>query len=295
MKNFETYFKKGNRIKALLVFGVFFLISFSSDAGAIRDINKAVERVQSIQRPFQFAVLGDSRDGDKVYAGLLKRILARKPDFVIHLGDMVPAAHQKNWDVFFKISKPITVPFFPVVGNHDVNSGNPGEMLYQNQFFLPEGKTYYAFRAGEVLFVFLDSEKVRCRIAKEQRLWLGHVLASSNEKMKLVFIHRPLFVPLDSLKMGRTMDKYSHERDDLHRLFLKNKVRAVFEADDHRYDRGIEDGILYVITGGGGAPLYTNQRRGGFFHYLWISVQKGKIEGEVADMIGGIRDRFVIE
>jgi hypothetical protein len=39
-------------------------------------------------------------------------------------------------------------------------------------------------------------------------------------------------------------------RDELHQLFLRNKVKAVFEADDHRYDRREEDGILYLIFGG---------------------------------------------
>jgi len=91
------------------------------------------------------------------------------------------------------------------------------------------------------------------------------------------------------------MDKYPIERDDLHWLFLKNKVRAVFEADDHRYDRREQDGILYLISGGGGAPLTSLKEKGGFFHYVWISAQKEKIEGEVVDLEGQIKDSFVIE
>jgi hypothetical protein len=91
------------------------------------------------------------------------------------------------------------------------------------------------------------------------------------------------------------MDKYPVERDDLHRLFVRSKVNAVFEADDHRYDRREEDGILYLISGGGGAPLYTTEKRGGYFHYLWISVEKEKIEGKVVTLEGKVQDRFVIE
>jgi hypothetical protein len=59
-------------------------------------------------------------------------------------------------------------------------------------------------------------------------------------------------------------DSRDGEREDLHRLFLRDKVRAVFEADDHRYDRGLEDGILYLISGGGGAPLSAVKERGIF-------------------------------
>ena len=148
MENFENYFKKEKWIKALLFFGVVFLISFSSYAGSIREVSQSIKKVQSIQPPFQFAMIGDSRDGEKVYTQLMKRILERKPDFLIHLGDMIPKPHEKEWQAFFEISKPITLPFFPVVGNHDVGTESSGDEIYRKQFFLPEGKTYYAFRAG---------------------------------------------------------------------------------------------------------------------------------------------------
>jgi hypothetical protein len=294
MKNFENYFKKEKWIKSLLLFGAVFLISFSSDTGSIREVSQGIEKVQSIEPPFQFAMVGDSRDGEKVYAQLMKRILERKPHFLIHLGDMIPHPSEKEWQKFFEISKPITLPFFPVVGNHDVGARSSGDEVYRKQFFLPEGRTYYAFRAGGVFFVILDSEKGRGRLTKEQVSWLEDILSSSKEIFKLVFIHRPLFLPTDSLKAGRALDKYPLERDDLHRLFLRKKVKAVFEADDHRYDRREEDGILYLISGGGGAPLASVKERGGYFHYVWISVQKGKIEGEAVDLEGRIQDRFMI-
>ena len=76
----------------------------------------------------------------------------------------------------------------------------------------------------------------------------------------MVLIHRPLFPPKDSLKMGRAMDKYPLERDDLHQLFLKVKVKGVFAGDGHRYDRSEKDGILYLIYGGGGAPSLPLKR-----------------------------------
>jgi Calcineurin-like phosphoesterase len=156
MKNFENYFKKEKWIKFLLFFGAVFLISFSSDADSIREVSQGIEKVQSIEPPFQFAMVGDSRDGEKVYAQLMKRILERKPHFLIHLGDMIPHPGEKEWQKFFEISKPITLPFFPVAGNHDVGAGSSGDEVYRKQFFLPGGKTYYAFRAGGVFFVILD-------------------------------------------------------------------------------------------------------------------------------------------
>ena len=143
--------------------------------------------------------------------------------------------------------------------------------------------------------MILDSEKGKGKIVDEQWSWLEDILSSSNEKFKLVFIHRPLFLPMDSFKTGRAMDKYPVERDRLHQLFMKTGVKAVFAGDDHRYDRTERSDILYIITGGGGAPIYAFKDSGGYFHFVWVSVLWGRMEGEVVDLDGQIQDRFVIE
>jgi predicted phosphodiesterase len=295
MKNFSNFFKKEKWTKGLALSFLLFLIPFVSSAASIREVSQNIERVKSIQPPFQFALIGDSRDGEKVYRQLIQRILERKPNFIIHLGDMITRPGEKEWKEFFQISKPIDIPFFSVAGNHDVGDTLRGEQIYQKQFTLPEGKTYYAFRAGGCLFVILDSEKGKGKIVNEQGSWLEDILSSSNEKFKFIFIHRPLFLPMDSLKTGRAMDKYPIERDRLHQLFMKTGVKTVFAGDDHRYDRTERNNILYIITGGGGAPIYTFKENGGYFHYVWVSVEGGKMEGEVVDLDGVIQDRFAIE
>ncbi len=293
MKNFLNYFKK--EIWVILLLSCLFLLPAVVHAGSIKDVNQSVKQVQSIERPFQFAVIGDNRDGEKVYTQLMKDIVERRPHFIINLGDMIPHPHEKEWQTFFEISKQMNLPFFPTVGNHDVGTTTRGVEIYRKQFSLPAGKTYYAFRAGKILFVILDSEEGKGRIIKEQRTWLEDTLGSSQETFKFVFIHRPLFLPKNSLKTGHALDKYPLERDDLHHLFLKTGVKAVFEGDDHRYDRREKDGILYLISGGGGAPLTAFKESGGYFHYVWISVHKEKVEGEVIDLEGQVQDRFVIE
>ena len=287
--------RRARGIKELTFFLLIFLIPYPSHAGSIRDLSQSVERVKSIESPVQFAVLGDSRDGKRVYTQLIQRILERKPHFIIHLGDMISNPSEEEWEEFFEISKAIDIPFFPVIGNHEVAGNMVGEEIYRKQFMLPEGKTYYAFRTGNSLFVILDSEKGKRKIIDEQYAWLKDILSFSNTSLKMVFIHRPLFVPADSLKLGNAMDKDPSARDDLHRLFTKTRVKAVFQGDDHRYDHMEKDQILYIISGGGGAPIYAFKDRGGFFHYVWISIQKGKLEGEVVDLEGQVQDRFSIE
>ncbi len=263
MKNFRNYFKKERSRSWLILFLPFLLFAFDSYAGSIREVSQNIERVKAVISPLQFAVLGDSRDGEKVYTRLVEKILERKPDFIIHLGDMISKPDGKEWRQFFDLSRPITVPFFPVAGNHDVGISSRGEEMYRKQFLLPEGKAYYSFRAGQGFFIILDSEKGK-----------GGA---------------------DSFKKGGGMDKYPSDRDQLHQLFAKAKMNAVFAGDDHRYDRREKDGILYIITGGGGAPLHPFKERGGYFHYVWVSVQADRIEGEVVDLEGEVRDQFIIK
>jgi hypothetical protein len=279
----------------LLLFLFLFFYSLSSYAGSIREVSQNITKVKSLEPSYRFAVLGDSRDGDKTYQRLIRHILQRRPDFIIHVGDMISQPGEKEWKNFFEISKEIDISFFPVVGNHEVAGTSRGEEIFRKQFQLPERKTYYSFQAGEGLFVVLNSERGKGRIIDDQWTWLKSVLSSSKERFKMVFLHRPLFPPTDSLKWGRGMDRYPEERDNLHRLFLDTGVKTVFSGDDHRYDRREVSRILYLITGGGGSPIYAFEENGGYFHYVWMKVLKEKMEGEVIDLQGNLRDRFVIE
>ncbi len=295
LDKFQEDCMKRKLTKSLALLLILLAICSSVYAASIREVSQNVERVKSIEPPFQFAVLGDSRDGERVYTQLIQKILERKPHFVIHLGDMIAKPNAKEWQAFFEISRPIHLPFFPVIGNHETGNTRLGEEMYRKQFHLPERRTYYAFQAGGGLFVILDSEKGRGRIIDDQWLWLENLLSTSKERIKFLFLHRPLFPPPDSLKTGKAMDKYPSDRDELHRLFLRTGVTAVFAADDHRYDRREKDKILYLITGGGGAPIYALPDQGGYFHYVWISVERGRINVEVVDLEGQVQDRFVIE
>jgi hypothetical protein len=293
MKNLKKYFKERTIRSGLLLFLPVLIFAFNAHAESIREVTQHIERVSSLSLPFRFAVIGDSRDGEEVYTRFIQSIMKRRPDFIIHLGDMVPKPNAKEWRDFFDLSRPITVPFFPVAGNHDLGSTHRGRDIYQEQFLFPKGKTYYSFRAGKSLFVILDSEIGKGRISGDQLEWFKEIVGSSNSPFKWVFLHRPLFLPADSFKRGRGMDRYPSERDQLHRLFMKAKVNGVFAGDDHRYDRSEKDGILYIISGGGGAPLHLFT--GGYFHYIWVSVQPDQTEGEVVDLEGQVRDRFVIK
>lgn len=250
---------------------------------------------------FSFVVLGDNRAGDPacdaVYEKVLAAALTRKPDLMVNTGDQIDKpGNVEHWKRFGELSKDVSVPYFLTVGNHDAHVEVPGsEEVYKAHVDLPGNELYYSFVAGNALFAVLDSylKGEDKRITGEQFAWLDRTLTSAQQKHRFVFVHHPLFPEKGKGKHhGNSLDRYKEERDRLHALFVRHRVTAVFAGHEHLYLRKNVDGIPYITTGGGGAPLYAKDEDGGFHHYVRMTVDGDNVAGEVVDLNGKVRDRF---
>ena len=257
--------------------------------------------IEKLPPKFSFVVLGDNRAGDPacdaVYQKVIAQALARKPDFIVNTGDQIDKpGNLEHWKRFRELSQDVTVPYFLTVGNHDAHVDVAGsEETYKEQVDLPGKELYYSFVAGNALFVVLDSylKGEDRRITGEQYAWLEQVLAASKQRHTFIVVHHPLFPEKGKGKHhGNSLDRHPGDRDRLHTLFRKYGVTMVFNGHEHLYLRKDVDGIPYVTAGGGGAPLYADDLNGGFFHYIYLTVDGGKVSGEVVDVTGKVRDRF---
>src|SRR5207244_2743919 len=74
--------------------------------------------------PFTFAAVGDTGDGSRAAAALARRILAGRPAFLVHLGDMAyPGGSARDYAAeFFRPYGRLLrrVPLMPTPGNHDL-------------------------------------------------------------------------------------------------------------------------------------------------------------------------------
>ncbi len=209
---------------------------------------------------FTFAVVGDSGTGSKAQravAGLLERM---HPDLILHTGDVVyPKGDDADYDLkFFAPYRRIieSVPIFPSLGNHDVETENGAP--YLENFYLPRNNLedtgrYYSFDWGNAHFVALDSElyyEDEGGDPERQKAWLERDLGETRQPWKFVFFHRP---PYSSSEHGSDL----LVREDLEPILARHGVDVVFSGHDHDYERTVQiKGVTYVVTGGGGKDLY---------------------------------------
>lgn len=262
-----------------------------------QQIQQKLAALGKIPGAFCFIVVGDNRTGDEQYKRIVSMMMEQKPDFIVNTGDMIATPGRKEqWAKFWEMSKPVTVPYFLVAGNHDAHPKVPfSEKTYKEQVDLPGNELYYSFMAGNSLFVVLDSyiDDQEKKISGEQLAWLEGVLGKSAQKHKFVFLHHPLYTePGKGHHSGNSLDRYPQDRDKLEALFVRAKVDVVFAGHEHFYQRKTVDGITHVITGGGGAPMYLQDEDGGFYHFVRVVVDGDKVSAEVIDVNGKVRDRF---
>jgi 3',5'-cyclic AMP phosphodiesterase CpdA len=251
--------------------------------------------LEKIRGKFSFIVIGDNKDGYDIYSVLIKQAMEKKPDFIINTGDQIRhTGDLSGWKRFWELSTPVTVPYFITAGNHDEHHVKSAKM-FREQAGMGTSKSYYSFSVDDALFIVLDSEieGQKEEIEDEQYLWLRNLLDGSTNKHKFVVVHRPLYPDKGTgHHEGYSLDKFPKMRDRLQNLFVKNGVTAVFEGHVHLYSRKTINGVMHIITGGGGAQLYSDEKHGGFYHYIYVTVDGDKVVGEVVDINGMVRDRF---
>jgi hypothetical protein len=251
---------------------------------------------------FSFGVIGDFGIGTPAARANLRRLSAdRAVDLALTTGDNAQIYGTEDEYRRFVLG-PLrdliaTKPFWPSVGNHDYyNLQN-----YLRFFALPNGSLYYSFTYGGVLFLALDSNRFDAR----QRRWLRGELKGSSARCKVAYFHHPLW------SSGRGYRGHTRhlrrkrfipilERGGVD-LVLNGHVQNYERSKPLRSGRRSRRGVVYVVTGGGGARLsgfVTRRRpkwsaqRGVFFHRLRVRVEKRVFRGKAIDAAGNTRDRF---
>jgi 3',5'-cyclic AMP phosphodiesterase CpdA len=221
----------------------------------------------------RIAVLGDSGTGSPEQHALAARILADAPDAVLHTGDVAydsgtPDEVRCRYFVPYADLLP-TAPVYLALGNHDQVLDEGAALL--SSVRLPTNpvdgtERFYSVDAGPCHVLVLDTDR-SVDPGTPEGDWIDADLAASGARWKLVVLHPPIW------SSGRHGSD-SALRAALAPVFEARGVDVVLCGHDHHYERTYPmtgdapgdvasepeyadpAGVVYVVTGGGGADLY---------------------------------------
>lgn len=214
-------------------------------------------------RPFTFVAYGDNRSNPYAHAAIVGAIRRTPADLLVHTGDMVYDGSQTaDWREFFSIERELLRDrcMFPTIGNHEIAMPtSDGALRYARMFRVPAppdaAERWYTFRWSSVRFFMLDAHD---EFASAERAWLEKTLdAAKNEagvQLRIVILHHG---PYSSGLHGGNEALLLARVPDLLRGY---KVDLVLSGHDHIYERGDANGLRYIVSGGGGAPVYREYR-----------------------------------
>lgn len=252
---------------------------------------------------FTFGVIGDAEPGrfpwervfspgPRVFADQMAALDASSPDFVLQLGDFVSQGTPANYRAHVAwLDGRSGAPLLRCLGNHDRSrpNGAADKSLYDAVF----GPRDYFFDRGGWRFIALDSSDRGLTAA--QLSWLKTALAVPGRKV--IFTHVPPsyikhLKPLAEVgaletdaaefqaaadKSGEIQDFFTNYFEDgsaeFERLVSEGNVAAVYMGHIHAFWAADHRGTRYVISGGGGSPLYPlppGYPKKRFAHYLTV-------------------------
>lgn len=263
---------------------------------------------------FTFAVIGDTGKASPEQARVAERMAAVAPDFVLHTGDVL---YVDDDDAAFlgpyRALLP-RVPFWVAFGNHDIERAELWAGLFDRPQNGPRNRASeksFFFDFGDARVAVADSNGGSETFGRRLPSWLREVFTARPEaRWRFVVLHHPPYT------WGHH-PPHALGQQHLVPLFEELGVDVVFSGHDHNYQRTAplrggrparegERGVVYVVSGAGGARLYdvapretwpdalraANGERHSFTH---VVASSERLEVEQIDLDGTAIDRFTVE
>ena len=266
---------------------------------------------------YRVLVVGDVRSQPKVWGQVSQRMFEHEQDalFVIGTGDYpIDGREYQRWvDEFFAPGRNFLgrMPMWPAIGNHEVSGRHDDAATFEAAHFLslfdlPGNERWYRVEYPLISLLVLDTNS-RMAPGMAQYEWLRQQLRSARNRYTLVALHHQ---PITSgphgalLKDGTPKEWPLDEgRRFLVPLFEMYDVDLVLGGHDHLYERSTKDGVTYIVTGGGGAPLDKidsvpnpyQQVAVSTHHYVGLDIDAQAITLTAIDRNGAVIDSLRLE
>jgi len=227
-----------------------------------------------------FLAYGDDRNDDATHAAIVRAMQATPSDFLVNTGDMLAdGGNPADWQSFLRDR-----PLFLAIGNHELSQDESGSNFLR-YFGYPDGagtvQPFGTIRWGSARLFFLNG--MHDWKSGPERRWLETELGRADAEPGLVWriavVHHG---PWSSGPHGGNnllIDARVPE------LLAAHHVDLVLAGHDHLYDRGDAGTLKYVVTGGGGAPLYpvkhrssTSRHAESAYHFVEITLTRDSLK-----------------
>ena len=261
-------------------------------------------------RPVVVLAYGDTRftDPSNVTATnpnarrvLIARMADEKPDAIVISGDVPWHGGVADDYLQFRreteLWRTLKIPIVPATGNHEFSQCEVEACLENWWTAFPElrGRRWHATNVGShVRIVALDTMSPLVA-GSEQRKWLEHDVETLPRSVDFLIIalHHP---PLADIQTRFRVDHNPRPNelalaDYLQAAASSHRIRIVVVAGHiHNYEHFLQDDVVYLVSGGGGAVPYEVDRTPADlykgidfpnFHYIKMTVAGGRLRGEM--------------
>jgi hypothetical protein len=201
---------------------------------------------------------------------LVAKIAAENPAAIFINGDLPFHGIAADYEVYrteTQTWRDKHLRVYPALGNHELSACSESSCLDRWWNVFPElrGRRWYSVGIGsKVLGIALDSD-ASLLPGSQQRVWLESQVSLLDPTVRVVLIvmHHP---PAADVQTVNLVDHNPRPNEQALAAYLKSvaarsAARFVVSAGHiHNYERLSQDGVTYLVSGGGGATPYEVDR-----------------------------------
>jgi hypothetical protein len=246
---------------------VYYQVSSCGLSSAVLDFFAAPEPGSTVR----FTVWGDSQSNPTQARATVLAMAQHQPFFTLHAGDTLGdgLVDGQFLDELLEPLRPLGhhLPLYAAMGNHEQNADAWYDLVsYPDSVPSEPGhESFYSFSFGNAFVLVIDTNKLFWDIDTGDGVlevpyskWIKAELQSEAARAatwRFAIGHEPAITESWGEGSCGNFVGNEHVRDWLVPLLAEARFHAYFAGHTHAYERGMLDGVLHVISGGGGGSL----------------------------------------